>query len=458
MYDFVTFHSFGYPTLPSRNVDRNYSANMEPMLEAIRLPNSLGLIYASQLFSSYLIVSNVTEKEQHVKSAGLDDPLLALATPSSTSTSSNDVAINARFNVKIKNPSGTEHVLVDNRSEYIKRDETDTKQKSSQNLRPEDYMDMVVSHRLRVAGEYVMSVTVRYDDLRYPEGHRSRAFKKVFSFKAVDALKTIGLNRFRVPQPRNETLIQVAFRNMLKEEICVENVSVRRTSDGSVRSDVEIVTDGAVTSPPSSTTCVNLVELSRSQLAPETTRCTLVRMRTRDENGQVDDDVGSIWLHWRSRGSVEGEYVIPISKDTFLDNSTRDTMSSSSKRTLPKADGGKGIDVSIDTLPDDLCVDVPSQVVVRVTNRSKQNRDLRLVLRPRYAVGLTFAGLTTVNIGSLGPSQSKSLKVSVLPQASGLLKIAERSISVLEPRTGLEVGLRRARKVLVRFRREDQRE
>jgi hypothetical protein len=341
-------------------------------------------------------------------------------------------AENPRCKVKLTLPNGNEIELGNSADTYSGKvpDGFDTSSidMAPQQLSGTEVMDIVACHRLDVKGLYVLNVTVSYEDPRYgPRGaeNRRRAFKKIFKFTAIDALETI---KARCTELKDVHLLQVSFRNLLPDsELCVENVLLKE-QNGTIVSPIESILNGIRGEKKSNILDVDTI--CQNLLSPQAVRHVVIRIDKKDT-----PRIASIVVVWRSEGGRPGFVTIP-----FENVSLKSSSSSASTNTVSVAVFTNEV----------LRMGKPSTLSVQVMNRTNRDVSLQLTLREKYALGLTFMGLTRKTLGTFASGESKTFPVVVLPEHCGLLNLKQDAVIISELSSGERYNLSEGMRIWVK--------
>ena len=383
------------------NMSGNAKAASEPLSRAIRLPDSFGSIYTSQLFSSYLVVSNICEDLVQAE--------------------------NPRFKVKLTLPGGKDDVeLRDCGDAYSGKVAYDTSaiDTTPQQLSGTDVMDMIVRHRIEMKGLYVLNVTVSYEDPRYgPSMNRKRAFKKIFKFNAEDAIEIVKLRRTELPK---HSLLQVSFCNLLRTELCVEDIFLQEQDQKRVRP-VQCILSGIC----EKSSVLDVDTICQNLMSPESVRHAVIRL------GKDSPRIAWMVIVWRSVGGSPGYFTIPLLQDESV--STRKIHKSGSNN------------LSVSVLPSgDLRMGAPSKITIQVENRTNRELSLQLTLREKYALGFTFVGLTKRTLGNFQSGESRSISAMILAEHCGLLNVKKDAVVVTDLESGDRISLNKSLRIWVR--------
>ena len=342
------------------------------------------------MFSSYIVVSNISDDLVHAENPQLKAKL--------TIPNGNEIELgNCADTYSGKVPDGIDTSSIDT---------------TPQQLSGTEVMDMIARHCLEMKGLYVLSVTVSYEDPRYgPRGavNRKRAFKKIFKFTAEDALE---VTKIRCTELRDSAthLLQVSFRNLLQDaEVCVENVFLKE-QNGTTIPPIECILSGfreKTNSLSVDTICENL-------LSPQVVRHVVIRIDEKDM-----PRIASIVVVWRSEGARPGFVTIPFENVSLKKNSAVSNT----------------VSISVST-KDELRMGLPSTISIQVTNRTNRDVSLQLSLREKYALGLTFMGITRKSLGTFASGESKTVSAVVMPEHCGLLNLKQQAVVITELSSG----------------------
>ena len=197
---------------------------------------------------------------------------------------------------------------------------------------------------------------------------------------------------------------------------CVENVLLKE-QNGAIVSPIERILSGI---RQKKSNILDVDTICQNLLSPQAVRHVVIRIDKKDT-----PRIASIVVVWRSEGGRPGFVTIP-----FENVSLKSSSAPTSK-----------VSVAVSTNDEVLRMGKPSTIYVQVTNRTNRDVSLQLTLREKYALGLTFMGLTRKTLGTFASGESKTFPVVVLPEHCGLLNLKQVAVIVSELSSGERYNL-----------------